>query len=129
MHLSWNSGSTMLWLAPAEGTDAPADAPAPAATEERPGVIDVGRRGRLVGLEVRLSRESMRRWAADLPAHFFEIPVDGHIYLALDGEGSDEVRSAALTTTVEFDADGLVLRIGVPRRGPGWELSWPSGNE
>ena len=119
----------MLWLAPSQGADATDDAPKPQAIEQRPGVIDIGQQGRLVGLEVRLPRESMRRWAADLPAQFFQIPVDGHVYITLDGEGNDEVRSAALTTTVEFDVQGLVLRIGVPRRGPGWELSWPSGNE
>lgn len=75
----------------------------------QPGSIDIGVGGRLLGIEV------------------------GGVYLpvmdAETGAGS-MVRTAEIGVDVVRDRiSGAIVSIVVPRRGAGYEITWPSGNQ
>ncbi len=79
--------------------DRPLDIPGPAAA-----TIDIGALGRLLGIEI-----------ADT-------------YLAVsDPVAGSELQGRSVEATVQVMNDRC--RLHVPRRGPGWELSFPSGNQ
>jgi hypothetical protein len=66
--------------------------------------IEVGTRGRLIGLET----------------------VDWYLPIS-DPEPNDAPHLRSIDVLIEISADGYSVTI--PRRGPGWELSFPSGNQ
>lgn len=79
------------------------DDPLPA-TGKQPATIDIGALGRLIGIEI------------------------AGVYLGISDPvpGSDhQIRSASVT--VEVSNGGR--RVMLSRRGPNWELSFPSGNQ
>lgn len=73
-------------------------------TGERPAIMEVGAFGRLHGLEI------------DGAYLTISDPEPGTMFLA---------REISLVATVSPNGDAVVL----DRRGPGWELSFPSGNQ
>lgn len=67
------------------------------------GTVDIGALGRLLGVEV------------------------GGVYLAVsDAVPGSELQGRSASVTLEVDSSGR--RVAIPRRGEGWELSFPSGN-
>ena len=101
-----------------------------------PGVVDVAANGRLVGIELRANasedetRRRLRRWLSDpVAGEFTAVEPDGTAYIELTvGEPDEEVRSSALDLLMETDANGDVVAVVIPRRGPDYEISYPSGN-
>lgn len=84
------------------------DGRAPAGTVERvPATIDIGAGGRLVGVE--------------LPAGYVEVmePEAGTEHLT---------RSAEAEVVVEREGSATVA-VTLPRRGAGYEITYPSGNQ
>lgn len=75
------------------------------------GIIDVGEGGRLLGIEV-------------------EIGASGEsFHVEIDPPSGSLSRTVTTTVMVETDASGIVSAIVVPRRGPGYEITYPSGNQ
>jgi len=77
-----------------------------------PATVDVGEGGRLLGIEVN-----------GIPG----AGPDGSFYLTMS-EAAGLSRSAEARVRAGVDADGRVLAIELGRRGPGYEICWPSGN-
>jgi hypothetical protein len=81
-----------------------------AATSERvPATIDIGTGGRLLGVE--------------LPRSYISVmePEAGTEHLA---------RSAEVEVTVERERErGTPVAVTIPRRGAGYEITYPSGNQ
>lgn len=77
------------------------------ATERVPATIDIGTGGRLVGVE--------------LPGAYIDVmePESGTEHLT---------RSAEIAVTVEREG-GAAIAVTVPRRGDGYEITYPSGNQ
>jgi hypothetical protein len=75
------------------------------------GIIDVGEGGRLLGIEVVIGASG----------DSFQVDID-------PPSGSLS-RTATTTVMVETDGSGTVSAIVVPRRGPGYEITYPSGNQ
>jgi hypothetical protein len=73
--------------------------------EGREALLDVGSNGRLIGLEV-------GEWYISV--------------MELPGADDPYVRSATVRVDVSSDAPPS---IAIPRRGPGYEITYPSGNE
>lgn len=73
--------------------------------------IDVGEQGRVLSIEV----EGM----------------PGHPTLLIDVEppAGDLIRTASVTVTVERAGDGSLQSVVLPRRGAGYEITYPSGNQ
>jgi hypothetical protein len=69
------------------------------------GLLDVGANGRLLGVEV-----------GESYIHVMESAHDEEPY----------IRSAEVQLTISGDVPPLVT---IPRRGPGYEITYPSGNE
>lgn len=111
---------------------------AAAALLSLPAILDVGARGRLLGVEIPV---------ADAPG--LAVPWQGSpgaapgdydaasatLYLAVDVEGEGRIergdahaRGVAAAVRVLADAEGGLIAVEVPRRGPGWEIAYPSGN-
>ena len=104
---------------------------------ELPGLIDVGESGRLVGVEVRSGdatalNRMLEPWLADpVASEFVAAGADSaYIQLSLTEEAAPEeqLRTAEATLLAELDPWGRLLALSIPRRGHGFEISYPSGN-
>ena len=111
----------------------------PAATQvDLPGYVDVGEGGRLVGVEVLGDagldlRLALAPWIDDPVARDY-VAVDGDsAYVTLsvpeDTTGREEVRAARATLVAELDASRRLVALAIPRRGAGYEISYPSGSQ
>ena len=107
------------------------DVPPPAVSATVPGFVDMAAGGRLVGVEARL--EAARGDPALALSHWLAhdaVGLDaGTLYIELtSGPDDDQTRSVAVELVYECNAAGRVIAIGIPRRGAGYEISYPSGN-
>jgi uncharacterized protein YuzE len=100
------------------------------------GIIDIAEQGRLVGIELETNElrfdEAAAPWLADAIAGLY-IEVDGErCYVALSAPGenlvSEHLRSANVRVQAELDTNGKLVALSIPRRGHGYEISFPSGN-
>lgn len=104
-------------------------------TERIPGLIDVADGGRLVGIELTpgsglVDSDWLFAWSGDPVAReWLTIESDGAAYFQLTTGDDQHARSSPIELTVDLDASGSVLSISIPRRGAGYELSYPSGNQ
>jgi hypothetical protein len=76
-----------------------------------PATIDVGESGRLLGVELALRDAG-----------------EPH-YLPVEEPNGELVRSAAAQVRIAVDDGGELVAVELPRRGDGYELSYPSGNQ
>jgi hypothetical protein len=78
-------------------------------SETLPATIDVGVGGRLHGVEL----------------------AEGYVDVMPPEAGAEHLtRSAIATVTVERErGSGMLATVIVPRRGAGYEITWPSGNQ
>lgn len=94
-----------------------------------PGVLDIGEAGTLLGVEVDLTgASSLRLPSAGVtpPEHDRE---DASCYVELAKAPQDgQVRSVPVTVRVLTAGQGTIVVLEVPRRGHGYEISYPSGN-
>lgn len=112
------------------------DAGPPASSTALSGVVDVSLNGRLSGVEIRtgLAEADARRllalWLADpVAGAYTSVEQDGTVYIELsEGELDDNARSSAVDLGVEMSAGRELLAVSIPRRGAGYEISYPSGN-
>lgn len=74
------------------------------------GALDIGPRGRLIGFELLLPGEMPR-------------------YLPLEESENAFSRTAEAPVIAEVDEQGAVYSVEIPRRGDGFEISYPSGNK
>jgi hypothetical protein len=106
-------------------------------TIEIDGCIDIADQGRLVGIELdahgRDFSKMLSLWQADTVARQYLELDDRGVYVALSApsETIDEqlIRTAELRLTVELDSSDRLTAIAIPRRGHGYEISFPSGNQ
>ncbi|MGH2534155.1 MAG: DUF2283 domain-containing protein [Thermomicrobiales bacterium] len=90
-----------------------------------PAVLDVGEGGRLIGVDV--DHPGVALPADDEPAASLD-PTTGALYLALEEPTDRHVRSAHVAVDLATDAGGVLAALIVPRRGEGYEITYPSGN-
>jgi hypothetical protein len=88
--------------------------------------IDIGERGALLGVELRPDPSLVAAW----PALREAAGPDGAFYLPIapDLSGPHD-RSVPVTVELRPDADGAPAAVDLPRRGAGYEISYPSGNQ
>lgn len=92
------------------------------------GTLDVGEGGVLLGVEVQASEA-----LADLAGQFDNWADavdtdDASAYLTLMPGDDSHARSTAVAVRVGLAASGQVTSVAVPRRGDGYEITYPSGN-
>ncbi len=84
--------------------------------------IDVGERGALLGIELRPDAALAALW----PEH----DEADAVYLAIAPEMSGpHDRSVAATVDLRPGPDGVLVAVDLPRRGAGYEITYPSGNQ
>jgi hypothetical protein len=107
-------------------TEEPARA---AALEHAPGLIDMAAGGRLIGVELQLpaslTEQALAAWTS---AGALEVAWSSAYFQLTIGPDDDAARSTAVELLVELDDAGAMLALGIPRRGAGYEISYPSGN-
>lgn len=93
--------------------------------------IDIGTGGRLLGLELLVDPALAAPWATpsgDPLAPDYD-PAGGSLYVPISADdGGPNVRTALAEVALAVGGDGGLLAIDVPRRGHGYEISYPSGN-
>ena len=100
------------------------------------GLVDVAANGRLVGVELRTDVSAaglatmFERWTSDpVAGEFVELNTDGTVYIELTtGDAGEEALSTTVELAMEFDEGNALLAVSIPRRGAGYEISYPSGN-
>lgn len=99
------------------------------------GIIDIAEGGRLVGLELPppdsvVTTDWLRVWRDDpIAREWLTVADDETVYLQLTTGDDRHARSTRIELTVDLDASGNLVSIAIPRRGAGYEISYPSGNQ
>jgi hypothetical protein len=75
-----------------------------------PADLDIGAMGRLLSLDIQLPGQ---------------LPTT----IVIDDRSDPYARTARIDVTCTVEVDGSISSVTVPRRGPGYEISYPSGNE
>ncbi|MBX5445500.1 DUF2283 domain-containing protein [Sphaerobacter sp.] len=110
----------------------------PSRTVDLPGYVDVGEGGRLVGVEIMPPPSldlttALQPWTDDpVAAEYVDLDPDSvYITLSVPEEGIDreQVRAAQATLRAELDGTQRLVALAIPRRGTGYEISYPSGNQ
>lgn len=108
-----------------------------AATSLRvPGVVDVAANGRLVGIELRTGlderqlADALVAWMHDpVAGEFVSLEGGGALYIELTaGDADEQSRASEVELEMDLEAGGELVAISIPRRGAGYEISYPSGN-
>jgi hypothetical protein len=97
-----------------------------------PATIDIGEEGRLLGIEIDITDDhgAALLWPAEA-AEIVSVDQSGETsYLAIESDSASGAltRSVPGTVSITTSADGLVEEVIVPRRGEGYEITYPSGN-
>ncbi|HEX5498095.1 MAG TPA: hypothetical protein VFX03_02670, partial [Thermomicrobiales bacterium] len=88
--------------------------------------IDIGERGALLGIELRPTASLVAAWTALRDAS----GPDGAIYLPIAPEKSGpHDRSMTVVAEIRLGPGGALAAIDLPRRGAGYEITYPSGNQ
>lgn len=101
------------------------------------GCIDIAEQGRLVGIELEADGHDLASlfaaWLRDAVAKDYVEIDDAGAYVALSAPSESipeqHIRTAELDLTAELDASDRLVAIAIPRRGHGYEISFPSGNQ
>lgn len=101
------------------------------------GRIDIAEQGRLVGIELDTEQNDANQlftlWLGDQVARQYVEIDDAGAYVALSAPNEaipdQHVRTAELPLTAELDSNQQLIAIAIPRRGHGYEISFPSGNQ
>lgn len=103
--------------------------------EQVSGIIDIAEGGRLVGLELTppegiIATDWMSQWLDDpIAGEWVTIEDDGRVYIQLTTGDDRHVRSTPLTLLADHESGSRLRAISIPRRGAGYEISYPSGNQ
>lgn len=88
--------------------------------------IDIGERGALLGIELRPAASLAAAW----PALHSAAGADGALYLPIAPEMSGpHDRSEPVVVEIRPGPDGALAAVDLPRRGAGYEITYPSGNQ
>ena len=97
----------------------------PAEARRAPATIDVGEGGRLLAIEAVAPAGLLAPEPPGGPGD----SAAGAVAIELERQPAGLVRSAAIEVDLVVDAAGALLAVEVPRRGAGYELTYPSGNQ
>ncbi len=126
MELTYDSQTNSLHLA-LSIPDEPAE---PASIETIDGILDIGEGGRFIGVEFEANEAVFHLWLIDpIAGAYAYLDADDRAYIQLSPDDDGDVRSTRLLLTAEFNASGEMIGIVIPRRGHGYEITYPAGNQ
>ncbi len=95
-----------------------------------PATIDVGLRGELVGVEVEIGELILAPGWRIRASPAIELDATGAtLYLTIGDAPETGQRTADGTVIAALDAAAQIVAFDLPRRGAGYEISYPSGNQ
>jgi hypothetical protein len=103
----------------------------PVTWESVPGTVDIGQAGRLLGVEVDLtgSPQVAVPWEEGENAFGVYDPTWRSLYVEIGEREDHNTRSASVQVRAGFDGRGSLMSVEIERRGAGYEISYPSGNQ
>lgn len=126
MELTHDSATNTLRLTLANH-ERPVD---PTHTTNIDAILDIGEGGRLIGVEFPADEAQLSQWLRDpIASAFVTHEHDGRAYIQITTASDGTARSTPIRVTVEYNADGDLTALAIPRRGHGYEVSYPSGNQ
>jgi uncharacterized protein YuzE len=126
MELSYDSTNNTLRLTPSYRDSTPASG----ATKTLDGVLDIGEAGQIIGVEFKATRSELAIWMTGPPENaIVEIDTNGSAYIQVTEHIGGNARSTALDLIAEYDTDGQIIALAIPRQGHGYEITYPSGNQ
>jgi hypothetical protein len=97
-----------------------------------PATIDIGEQGRLLGIEMDIKTVTAPalRWPPESSDLVSFDTKGGTCYLAIEPEPESHafVRSVRGEVRMVTDERGMAAEVILPRRGEGYEITYPSGN-
>jgi len=93
------------------------------------GILDIGEAGRLIGVEFPADASSLANWRSDPSTDPYVTHDAGRAYIQITAGDTGTSRSTEIELTAEYDSDNRLLALAIPRRGHGYEISYPSGNQ
>lgn len=125
MELTYDGDTNTLRL-----STTPIASASPATIAQIDGVLDVGEGGRLIGVEFLASDASLRTWQGD-HSHGPAVTIDesGRAYIQISDGDDNTTRSTTIRLTAEYNAQHELIAVVIPRRGDGYEITYPSGNQ
>lgn len=125
MELTYDSEANTLRLV-LPVPDEPAD---PAFVKSIDGILDIGENGRLIGIEFDADEGEFHLWLIDpVAGGFSNLDTNDRAYIQISPDDGN-FRSTELPLTAEFNAYGEIISLIIPRRGSGYEITYPSGNQ
>ena len=107
--------------------------PAAATVRSVGAMLDVGEAGSLLGVEFPVGDDSALAGPWPNPEAVANASSDGPtsetFYVPLGCTAGAHVRSVPAVVEVMSDANGTPVAVEIPRRGDGYEISYPSGNQ
>lgn len=93
---------------------------------ESQGIIDIADGGRLAGIEITgIDASDVERWHRATVS----LADDGSAYFVISVGDDRHVRSVSVDVLLEFGSSAELVGVAIPRRGEGYEISYPSGNQ
>lgn len=126
MELTYDSDTNSLRLTPSTS----AEFLSPLYTTSLDAILDIGEAGRLIGVEFPANESQLRHWHADpLCGQYLTLDDNGAAYIQITTGDSDTARSTPIRITAEFTPANQLSALSIPRRGHGYEITYPSGNQ
>lgn len=94
-----------------------------------PAAIDIGEGGRLLAIEVALPPDLAPSTTTGGSQTITFDATTSTLLLDLERQERGLFRTATITVGLVIDDQGMLLAIELPRRGNGYELTYPSGNQ
>jgi hypothetical protein len=124
MELTYDGDTNTLRLTPATSV-----APR-ASTAQSNGILDIGEGGRLIGVEFKANPTSLRIWQGDPSSQrYVTLDESGRAYIQITDGDDTNARSMPIRLTAEYNIDHELIAVIIPRRGDGYEITYPSGNQ
>jgi hypothetical protein len=126
MELTYDSDTNALRLTPTTSAT-----PHPSSgTKMLDAVLDIGEAGRLIGVEFPADKALLRHWQTDpLAGEYLTLDDSGHAYIQITSGNTGAARSTPIRLIVEHNPANQLTALVIPRRGDGYEITYPSGNQ
>ncbi|HEX5163960.1 MAG TPA: hypothetical protein VFV93_01085 [Thermomicrobiales bacterium] len=126
MELTYDSATNTLRLTPDnQGVARPLGA-----TKTLEGMLDIGEAGQLIGVEFNATPNELVNWMTGSPdSNAVEVDTNSRAYIQIMSDAGGNTRSTALDLIAEYDTDGRIIALAIPRHGHGYEITYPSGNQ
>jgi hypothetical protein len=126
MELNYDSDTNSLRLTP---TTSAASRP-PSATTTLDAILDIGEAGRLIGVEFHAGVARLRHWLTDPASNeYLSLDDNDNAYIQITPGDTGAARSTSIQLIAEYDPAGELTALVIPRRGDGYEITYPSGNQ